>query len=92
MTSCMDIYEEKIQSDGSIEHLKLGIVVRGYIYNKELVGYTWSPTASMRNLKFLLEDAVKHKAIVYQLDFIGALLQARVKDRIFLNFYSRYAD
>ena len=37
-------------------------------------------------------DAVKYKAIVHQLDFIGALLQVKVKNRVFLKFDSRYVD
>ena len=52
--------------------LKLRIVVRGYLQNKEMVGDTWSPTASTRTLKYFLEDSPKHKARVHQLDFIGA--------------------
>ena len=59
------------------------IVVRGDLQNNEFVGDTWSPTASMRTLKYFLADATKHKAIVHQLDFIGALLQAKVKNRVF---------
>ena len=47
MTPCMDIYKEKIQSDGSIEELKLRIVVGGDLQNKDLIGDTWSPTASI---------------------------------------------
>ena len=50
------------------------IVVRGDLQNKEMIGDTWSPTASMRTLKYFLADATKHKARVYQLDFIGAFL------------------
>ena len=46
----MDFYKAKIQSDGSIEKLKLIIVVRGDLHNKEVVGDTWSPTASMSTL------------------------------------------
>ena len=49
----------KNQSDGSIDKLKLIIVVIGDLQNKELVGYTRSPTASMRTLKYFLEDATK---------------------------------
>ena len=30
MTPCMDLYKAKIQSDGSLEKLKFGIVVRQY--------------------------------------------------------------
>ena len=50
------------------------IVVRGDLQNKEMVGYNWSPTASMRTFKYFLTDAAKHKARVHQLDFIGAFL------------------
>ena len=57
-----------------------------------MVGDTWSPTASMRTLKYFLADAVKHKAIVYQLDFIGAFLQAKVKNRVFFKLDIWYTD
>ena len=56
-----------------------------------MVGDTWSPTASMRTLKYFLEDAAKHKARVHQLDFIGAFLQANVKNRVFVKLDMRYA-
>ena len=91
VTPCIDVYKAKMQSDGSLDKLKLIIMVRGYLQNKELVGYTWSPTASMSTLKYFLADAVKHKARVYYLDFIGAFLQAKVKNRVFLKLDSRYA-
>ena len=66
----MDVYKAKIQSDGSLDKLKLRIVVRGDLQNKEMGGDTWSVTASMRNLKYFLSDASKHKSRVHQLDFI----------------------
>ena len=47
LTPWMDVYKSKIQSDGILDKLKLRIVVRGDLKNKELVGDTWSPTASM---------------------------------------------
>ena len=34
---CMDVYKAKIQSDRSIEKLKLSIVVRVYLYNRKLL-------------------------------------------------------
>ena len=40
----MDVYKAKIQSDGSLGELKLRIVVRGDLQNKEMVGDTWPPT------------------------------------------------
>ena len=46
----------------------------------------------MRNLKYFLSDAAKHKARVCQLDFIGAFLQAKVKNRVFFKLDVRYTD
>ena len=57
-----------------------------------MIGDTWSPTASMRNLKYFLADTAKHKARVHRLDFIGALLQAKVKNIMFVKLDIRYAD
>ena len=34
VTTCMDVYKAKIQSDGSLDKLKLRIVVRGDLQNK----------------------------------------------------------
>ena len=87
----MDVYKAKIQSDRSLDKFKLWILVRGDLQNKELVGDTWSPTASMRTLKYFLADATKHKAKAHQLDFIGAFLQAKVNNRVFVKLDSRYS-
>ena len=92
MTQCTDVYKEKNQSDLSIDTLKLIIVVRGNVHNKELFGDTWSPTASTRTLKYFSVDAANHKARVHKLDFIGSFLQEKVKIRVFVKFDSRYAD
>ena len=87
----MDVYKEKMKSDGSLDNLKLRILVRGDLHNKELVGDLLSPTASIKNLKYFLADATKHKARVHQLYFIGAFLQAKVKSTVFFKLDSRYA-
>ena len=79
VTPCMDVQKSKIQSDGSLDKLKLIVVVRGDLKNKEMVGDTWSPTASMRTLKYCLADAAKNKARVHQLDFIGEFFQSQSK-------------
>ena len=44
----------------------------------------------MRTLKYFLADADKHKSRLRQLDFIGALLQAKVKNRVFVKLDIRY--
>ena len=58
MTPCMDVYKAKIQSEGSLEKLKLKILVIGDLQNKDLIGDIWSPTDSMRTLKYFLIDTV----------------------------------
>ena len=45
----------------------------------------------MRTLKYFLADAVKHRAIFHRLEFIGTFLQAKVKNRVFVNLNIRYA-
>ena len=92
VTPCMNVYKAKIQSYGSLDKLKLRIVVRGDLQNKEMVGDTWSPTFSMSTLKYFLSESAKHKERIYQLDFIGAFLQAKVKNRVFVMLDMRYAD
>ena len=92
MTPCIDFYKANIQSDVSIDKLKLIIVAIGYLQNKYLIGDTWSPTSSMRTLKYLLEDYFKHKASVNQLDFIRALLQAKFKTGVFVKLEMIYSD
>ena len=37
-------------------------------------------------------DAIKHKARFHKLDFIGALLNSKVKNRVFVKLDRRYAD
>ncbi|MGH7954596.1 MAG: reverse transcriptase domain-containing protein, partial [Gloeomargaritales cyanobacterium] len=53
---------------------------------------TWSPTASVKLLKTFLGHAARLKCRVYQLDFIGAFLQASVHERIFVKLAAKYGD
>ena len=92
MTACMDVYKDKIQSDGSLDNIKLRILVRVDLENKELVGDTCSPTASMRTLRYFFADEAKYKARVHQLNFIGSFLQENFKNRVFVKLDIRYAD
>ena len=88
----MDVYKAKIKSGGSLNKLKLIIVVRGDLQNNEISGYTCSPTASMRTLKYFLSYVSKHKVRLQQLDLIGVFLQSNVEHRVFVKFYSRYGN
>ena len=42
VTPYMDVWKANVQFDGSLDKLKLRILVRGDIQNNELVGDTWS--------------------------------------------------
>ena len=50
--------------------IKLRIEVRGYLQNKVLIGYTWSPIASKETLNYFMVDSSKHKEILHQLYLI----------------------
>ena len=54
VTPCMDFYKAKMKSDGSLDKLKLRIVVRGYFQNKEIIVDTCSPTESTRTLNYFI--------------------------------------
>ena len=89
MYGCLKV---KIYSDGSIDKLRLIILVRGDLKNTELIGDTWSPTSSTSYLKYFLENAVNYKARMHYLYFIGAFLQAKFKNRVFVKLNSRTED
>ena len=61
VTLCVDVYEEKIKSYEILGKLRLIIVVRGYLKNKEMIEYTWYTTAPMITIKYFLEDYSKQK-------------------------------
>ena len=82
----MNVYKANIQSDESLDNLKLRIIVRRDLQKKEIIGYTWSQTASMRTLKYFLADSGKNKARSHQLDFIGKFLQANLTHRVLLSW------
>ena len=67
-------------------------MVKVDLYKKDLIGDTCSPTFSMRKITCFFADAVKHNARVNQFDFIGAFLQAKVKNRVFVKLDIIYED
>ena len=92
VTPCMDVYKTNIQYDGNVDKLKLRTAVREDFQNKDLIGDTWSPTDSMRNLKYFILYSIKYKARVRLLVCIVSFLHSKVKNRVFVKLDSRYAD
>ena len=56
---------------------------------KDLIN-NWSSTASVHLLKCFLADAITNGAVIYQLDFIQAIIQSPTKKRIFLILDEEY--
>ena len=75
-----------------LEKLILIIVVIGDLQNKEMIGNTWSPTSSMRNLKYFLAYYSNNKSRVHQLDCIGTFQQSNANHGFFLKLDIRYGE
>ena len=50
----MDLYKAEFQSHGSLDELKLRMVVRGDLQNKNLIGDTWSSNSVIDQITELI--------------------------------------
>ena len=76
-------FQAKLKADGTIDKLKARICLRGDQQAKYIDHDTWCAIATFRELRIFLTIAAKLKCRVYQLDFIGAFLQAVARNRVF---------
>jgi hypothetical protein len=60
------------------------MVIRGDLQDKNISEDNRPPTASFCSLKMFLAHAARLKVRVRQLGFVGALLQAKTKTRMFV--------
>ena len=56
-----------------------------YIQGKYEQEDMWSPTSTKHTLRTFLANAAKNNAVIKQLDYVGAFLQAPVRGRIFVH-------
>ena len=84
ITPCTETYKCKVKSDGTIDKAKARFCVRGDLQEQLLTLDNWLPTALHQIFKIFLAMAAKCGATVFQLDFIGAFLQAPIKTRTFV--------
>jgi len=89
-TPVMETFKVKVKSDGSMDKLKMRLVVRGDLQDKNITEDKWSPTASFRSLKMFLAHVSRMKARVKQLDFVGAFLQAKMRTCMFVTIPKIY--
>ena len=88
----MEDLRVKILEDGSLDKLKVRIVVRGDIQRRFQDSVNnWSPTASHRSFKLFLANATKYKCRIKQLDFVGAYLQAKMQSDVWICIPKYYA-
>ena len=77
------VYRVKLFSDGTIDNLKTRICLRGD-KQSELVNWeTWCSIAGFKELKQFLALAAKFICRIYQLDYVGAFLEALAKNGVF---------
>ena len=76
-------FRTKLKADGTADKLKARVCLRGDQQAKYSDYDTWCPIASFRELRVFLTWAAKKKCRIYQLDFIGAFLQAKARNRVF---------
>ena len=85
-------FRTKIKSDGTVEKLKARVCLRGD-QQAELTDFdTWCAIANFKDLRFFLAFAAYYECRIYQLDFIGAFLQAIAKNRVFTTLPSEWKE
>jgi hypothetical protein len=80
------VFKTKLRSDGKVDKLKVRIAIRGDLDQGAMEEDNSAPLASFRLLKVFLSEASRLQKRVYQADFIGAYLQAKM-NRITMYVY-----
>ena len=75
-------FRTKLKADGTVEKLKSRICLRGDQQAQTGDWDTWCKIGGFSAVKIFLALAAQHKCKVYQLDYIGAFLQAPAQSRV----------
>jgi Reverse transcriptase (RNA-dependent DNA polymerase) len=85
------IFRTKIKANGTVDKLKVRIAIRGDLDRDALDEDNSAPLATFRLLKVFLAEAARLKRRVYQADFIGAYLQAKMDRLVYVILPKEYA-
>ena len=69
----------KLKANGMVDKPKVRVCFRGDLQKDHIDGDTFTPIANFRELRRYLATAAAKGVRIYQLDFIGAFLQAYTK-------------
>ena len=72
------VLKTKLRSDGMVDKLKVRITIRGDLDKGAIDEDNSAPLASFRLLKVFLSKAARQKRHVYQANYVGAYLQAKM--------------
>ena len=87
------ILKAKPTAQGTLEKLKARIVARGDLQSRSDLLDTYAAVASARSVKLFLATAAQAGKIPHQMDFIGAFLQAPIRNaKFYVKLDSRYKD
>ena len=87
----MMLFKAKVNSKGFLDKLKCRCVARGDLQHDLPDEETWSSTVASLTMKLFFANAAKLGQKVRQLDYVGAFLQAKCKNRIFIRLPIEYA-
>ena len=80
----MGVFKCKLDKFGLIDKLKFRAVFRGDQYNPNQDIDSWNPHASWMALKVFLATCARRNMFPWQMDFIMACAQARMRERVFV--------
>jgi Reverse transcriptase (RNA-dependent DNA polymerase) len=85
------VFRTKIKADGTVDKLKVRIAIRGDLDQGAKDEDNSAPLATFRLLKVFLAEAAWLRRRVYQADFIGAYLQAKMDRLVYVILPKEYA-
>jgi hypothetical protein len=86
------VFKCKTNKHGGIDKLKCRIVVRGDLHDPQDPMDSWNPHATWPALRIFLAFCAHHHIFPSQADFEMAYLQAKMREKVYINFPSDWSE